>query len=89
MIGVPMNVPKLPGFVIVKVPPWTSSGRSFFVRARSARSAIPRAIPSRFRPSACLSTGTIRPLPPSRATAKPRLTKLRVTIDSPRISAFT
>src|SRR5262245_21371066 len=38
MIGVPWNVPKLPGFVIVNVPPWTSSGRSFFVRARSARS---------------------------------------------------
>ena len=34
MIGVPWNVPKLPGFVIVNVPPWTSSGSSFFVRAR-------------------------------------------------------
>ena len=34
MIGVPWKVPKPPGFVIVKVPPWTSSGSSFFVRAR-------------------------------------------------------
>ena len=50
---------------------------------------MPRAIPSRFSASAFLSTGTIRPLPSSSATAKPRLTKLRVTIDSPRISAFT
>ncbi len=29
-----------PGFVIVNVPPWTSSGLSFFARARSARSLI-------------------------------------------------
>ena len=34
MIGVPWNVPNPPGFVIVNVPPWTSSGISFFVRAR-------------------------------------------------------
>ena len=34
MIGVPWKVPKPPGFVIVNVPPWTSSGSSFLVRAR-------------------------------------------------------
>src|SRR5439155_7930058 len=72
--GVPWNVPKLPGFVIVNVPPWTSSGVRRLVRARSAMSAIPRAMPSRLRPSACLTTGTMSPLPPSSATAKPRLT---------------
>ena len=37
-------------------------------------SAIARAMPSRFSPSAFLTTGTISPLPPSSATAKPRLT---------------
>ena len=57
MIGVPAIAPKPPGFVIVNVPPWTSSGRSFFVRARSARSAIARAIPSRFFSSALRMTG--------------------------------
>ena len=89
MIGVPWNVPNPPGFVIVNVPPWTSSGMSFFVRARSARSATPRAMPSRFMPSTFLSTGTMRPLPPSSETAKPRFTKLLVTIEAPRISALT
>ena len=89
MIGVPMIAPQPPGFVIVKVPPWTSSGISFFVRARSARSAIARASPRRFKPSAFLITGTINPFPPSSATAIPRLTYCFTTIDSPRISALT
>ena len=35
---------------------------------------IARAIPSRFSPSAFLTTGTIRPLPSASDTAKPRLT---------------
>ena len=30
----------MPGLVIVNVPPWTSSGESFLVRARSPRSLI-------------------------------------------------
>ena len=34
MIGSVMYVPNGPGFVIVNVPPSTSSGTSFFVRAR-------------------------------------------------------
>ena len=89
MIGVPWKVPNPPGFVIVNVPPWTSSGSSFFVRARAARSAIARAIPSRLRSCAFLITGTISPLPSSSETAIPRLTHGRVTIFSPRISAFT
>ena len=54
-------------------------------RARRCRSTA-WAIPSRFRPSACLTTGTIRPLPSASSTAKPRLTYGRVTICSPRIS---
>ena len=80
MIGVPWNVPKLPGFVIVNVPPWTSSGRSFFVRARSAMSWIARAVPVRLRSCALRMTGTMSPLPSSSATAIPRLTYGRVTM---------
>jgi hypothetical protein len=89
MIGVPWNVPEPPGFVIVNVPPCTSSGMSFFSRARFAMSAIPFAMPSRFIVSTFLSTGTIRPLPSASSTAMPRLTKLCLTIASPRNSAFT
>ena len=54
MIGTEISEPNGPGFVIVNVPPCTSSGWSFFARARAARSLMPRAIPSRFivsRPS--------------------------------------
>src|SRR5918995_998949 len=40
MIGRPNCAPKLPGLVIVKVPPCTSSGLSFLARARSATSWI-------------------------------------------------
>ena len=36
----PTKVPKPPGLVIEKVPRWISSGSSFLVRARSARSLI-------------------------------------------------
>src|SRR5438034_3623920 len=35
MIGAPAYDPNTPGFVIVKVPRWISSGESFLVRARS------------------------------------------------------
>ena len=52
-------------------------------------SAIAFAMPSRLSVSAFLTTGTIRPLPSASSTAKPRLTKLFVTILSPRISPFT
>ena len=89
MIGVPWNVPKLPGFVIVNVPPWTSSGRSFFVRARSAMSWIARAVPVRLRSCALRMTGTMRPFPSSSATAIPRLTYGRVTMLCPRSSPLT
>ncbi len=75
MIGVPNRLPKTPGFVIVKVPPCTSSTLSFLARARSARSAVARARPSTFFSSALWITGTIRPQ--SSATAMPRLTSLR------------
>jgi hypothetical protein len=86
MIGVPWNVPNPPGFVMVNVPPCTSSGISFFVRAFSASSEIARATPSRFRSCAFRITGTMSPLPSSSATAMPRFTNVRVTIVSPRIS---
>src|SRR6266511_3865396 len=75
-----------PGFVIVKVPPWTSSGRSCFSRARLATSAIAFANPSRLSVSAFFTTGTMRPLPSASSTANARLTNWRVTIESPRIS---
>ena len=42
--GVAKSEPNEPWFVIVKVPPATSSGRSFFVRARFARSFAARAL---------------------------------------------
>src|ERR1019366_76705 len=45
MIGAVKKVPNGPGFVIVKVPPTTSSAESLRVRARSASSAIARASP--------------------------------------------
>jgi len=84
--GVPWNVPYPPGFVIVNVPPATSSGTSFFSRERVARSAIAFAMPSRFIVSALRITGTMRPLPSASSTAMPRLTNFRVTIESPRSS---
>jgi hypothetical protein len=33
MIGKPIVVPKIPGLVMVKVPPWISSGLSCLLRA--------------------------------------------------------
>ena len=72
--GVPWNVPYPPGFVIVNVPPATSSGVSCFSRARFATSEIAFAMPSRLSVSAFLTLGTIRPLPSASSTAKPRLT---------------
>src|ERR671934_103730 len=45
MIGVASTAPYAPGFVIVKVPPLSSSGERRLPRARSARSLIRPAIP--------------------------------------------
>ena len=61
MIGTLATDPYGPGFVIVNVAPWTSSGVSWCARARAARSSIARATPTVFMPSAPLITGTIRP----------------------------
>ena len=71
MIGMPNCAPKMPGLVMVNVPPCTSSGFSFFVARAAARSSIARLRPSRFFSSAFLITGTISPW--SSATAMPRL----------------
>jgi len=74
MIGIPNSAPNTPGLVIVKVPPDTSSGFSCLARARLARSATARLMPTRFFSSACLTTGTISPQ--SSATAMPMLISL-------------
>ena len=66
------SVPNGPMFVIVNVPPTTSSGPSCFDFARAARSRISRAIRRSRLPSALRITGAIRPLK-SRSTAMPRL----------------
>ena len=55
---------------MVNVPPCTSSGFSFLLRARSPRSLMARCSPTKLRSSAFLTTGTISPQ--SRATAMPR-----------------
>ena len=70
--GVPKRLPKTPGLVTVKVPPCVSSGFSFLVRARSARSLAVLARPTRLSWSALRITGTIRPRP-GRSTAMPML----------------
>ena len=46
MTGVAMIEPNWPGLVIVNVPPWTSSGRSWRERAARARSLMRLASPS-------------------------------------------
>ena len=61
MIGAEIVVPDGPGFVIVNVPPVTSSGESRFARARAARSAISLASVTRRLFCAARTTGTIRP----------------------------
>ena len=68
-----MIEPNGPGFVIENVAPWTSSGFSFFERARVARSLIERATPTRFIVSAPFTTGTISPS--SYETAIPMFTR--------------
>ena len=75
MMGKPITVPKTPGLVMVKVPPCTSSGESFLARARSARSPMRRASPTRESSSAFLTTGTMSPQ--GSATAMPRFTSPR------------
>ena len=51
----------LPTLVIVTVPPVMSSAESFLVRARSASSAMSRAMARSRLSSASWMTGTIRP----------------------------
>jgi hypothetical protein len=75
MIGAPAYDPNTPGFVIVKVPRWISSGSSFLVRARSPRSLIARARPLSDSSSARFTTGTMSPQ--SSATAIPMFTSPR------------
>jgi hypothetical protein len=72
MTGVPKRLPKTPGLVMVKVPPCVSSGLSFLLRARSARSLAVLASPTRLSWSAFLMTGTSRPRP-GMSTAMPML----------------
>ena len=48
MTGRPISPPKMPGLVIEKVLSCTSSGFSFLVRARSARSLMARCKPRKF-----------------------------------------
>ncbi len=57
MMGVPNCSPKMPALVRVKVPPATSSGASFLLRARSARSTMARAMPRKFFSSRLLDDG--------------------------------
>ena len=85
--GKPNNPPKTPGLVMEKVLSATSSGLSFFARARSARSFMARAIPRKFFSSAFLITGTIRPQ--SSATAIPILHSWCNTMFVPSTEAFT
>ena len=61
MMGTLSSDPYGPGFVIVNVAPCTSSGCSWRDRARAARSAIARAMPTLFITSALRITGTISP----------------------------
>ena len=68
--------------------PVMSSGVSFFVRARLARSAMSRAIERMRLPSASRTTGTIRPLK-SRSTATPRATEWCTTSELSATEAFT
>src|ERR1022692_3148767 len=60
MMGIPNFAPKMPGLVMVNVPPCTSSGFNFLVRARSPRSVMARCKPTKLRSSAFFSTGTMR-----------------------------
>ena len=87
MMGVASTAPNWPGFVIVNVPPWTSSGSSLPERARSATSAMAAAIPSRLSRWAFGITGTIRPS--SSATAIPRLTSSWWIRSYPSTEAFS
>ena len=78
-----MYVPNGPGFVIVNVPPTTSSGTSCLARAASARSWISRAIRRRRLPSALRITGATRPLK-SRSTA---IAEVDVVVHDQRVVA--
>ena len=74
MTGVAMIEPNWPGFVIVNVPPRTSSGVELRAPARAARGrGCARPGPRRERSCASRMTGTIRPSSPSE-TAMPRCT---------------
>ena len=62
MIAIVSTDPAEPLLEIVNVPPLISSGLSFFVFARPARSLISRAMARRRLVSASRMTGTIRPV---------------------------
>ena len=82
MIGVPITLPNVPTFVTVKVPPWISSGLSLLLRALFANSFTAFVMPTRFKQSAFLITGTIR-FPEGSAVAIPILMSLRLMIVVP------
>ena len=69
-IGVSHSAPTLPRFVIVNVPPESSSGPILLVRVRCAMSAIFFASPAIERSPASLMTGVIRPFSVSTAIAR-------------------
>src|SRR5467141_2823020 len=72
MIGWLATDPVAPVLLSVNVPPWTSSGLSCLLRARSMRSFSDRTRSVKPRWSASLRTGTMRPS--GIETAMPRLT---------------
>src|SRR5437588_4775419 len=72
MIGWLATEPVAPVLLSVNVPPWTSSGLSCLLRARSMRSFNERTRSVKPRWSASLRTGTMRPS--GIETAMPRLT---------------
>ena len=69
MIGVPKRFPLIPGLVMLKVPPESSSGEIFPDFARAPKSSIAAEISFKDIRSALRSTGTRRPFSVSTATA--------------------
>src|SRR5258708_9035054 len=82
MMGVPIRLPKVPTLVIVKVPPWVSSGLSLLWRALSAREFTFLVRPTRLSWYALRITGTMR-LPLGSAVAMPILISFLMMILSP------
>src|SRR4051794_25073259 len=82
MIGVAASAPYWPGFVIVNVPPRTSSGWSARSRARRAGARMRRPRPPSGRACAARATGTKSPSPSRGAAAEPLVGEvLRVADD--------